>query len=177
MIKLRFPTDKDIKEIDSVCNAKWALEFGFTHFWESRLLQDAKALIRFLPLMQKGEELQGTEVACSFLFAFNEENKIVGRASIRHEVNDDLMKDGGHIGYAVVPQFRNQGIATDILKQSLQFCREWKIQVDGKVLVTCDDDNVGSIKTIEKNGGTLLDKIDLIPGNGKPLKRRYWIGL
>jgi predicted acetyltransferase len=41
------------------------------------------------------------------------------------------------------------------------------------VLVTCDDDNVGSIRVSEKNGGILHDVIagpDLV----KP-KRRYWI--
>jgi predicted acetyltransferase len=85
------------------------------------------------------------------------------------------MKDGGHIGYAVVPEFRKQGVATKILEESLRFCRKWNIQVEGKVLVTCDDDNIGSIKTIEKNGGMLLDKINLV--EGKPLKRRYWITL
>jgi predicted acetyltransferase len=175
MINLRFPTEEDIDQINIVCNAPWALEYGFTHFWESRLFQDAKALIRFLPLMQKGEELKSPEVACTFLYAFNKENKIVGRTSIRHELNDHLYKDGGHIGYAVVPEFRKQGIATDILKQSLQICREFNIQVEGKVLITCDDDNLGSIKTIEKNRGVLLDKFSLVAG--KPLKRRYWITL
>ena len=44
-----------------------------------------------------------------------------------------------------------------------------------RVLLTCDDDNVGSIKTIEKNGGVLENVVD-VPGAGKP-KRRYWIQL
>jgi predicted acetyltransferase len=41
------------------------------------------------------------------------------------------------------------------------------------VLVTCDDDNVGSIKTIENNRGVLED---VVSGSDldKP-KRRYWI--
>ena len=65
------------------------------------------------------------------------------------------MKDGGHIGYAVVPKFRGQGIATEILKQSLDYCKENNVQTAGKVLVTCDDDNIGSVKTIENNGGIL----------------------
>jgi len=42
-----------------------------------------------------------------------------------------------------------------------------------RVLVTCDDDNVGSIKTIEKNGG-VLESIVTGPDVDKP-KRRYWI--
>jgi len=44
-----------------------------------------------------------------------------------------------------------------------------------RVLVTCDDDNIGSIGTIEKNGGILENVIDG-PDLDKP-KRRYWIEL
>ena len=42
-----------------------------------------------------------------------------------------------------------------------------------QVLVTCDDDNIGSIKTIEKAGGVLENVVDG-PDLVKP-KRRYWI--
>ena len=43
----------------------------------------------------------------------------------------------------------------------------------GRVLATCDDDNIGSIKTIEKCGGILEDVVSG-PDLPKP-KRRYWI--
>jgi predicted acetyltransferase len=43
----------------------------------------------------------------------------------------------------------------------------------GRVLVTCEDDNDGSIRTIEKNGG-VLENIIGRPDLPKP-KRRYWI--
>jgi predicted acetyltransferase len=42
-----------------------------------------------------------------------------------------------------------------------------------RVLVTCDDDNVGSIRTIEKNGG-VLENVVADPEATKP-KRRDWI--
>jgi len=41
------------------------------------------------------------------------------------------------------------------------------------ILITCDDDNTGSWKIIEKNGGILDNKIN-DPRDGK-LVRRYWI--
>jgi len=71
----------------------------------------------------------------------------------------------------VVPEYRRQGYATAILRQALQIAR----QTLGlkRVLVTCDDDNVGSIKTIEKNGG-VLDSIITGPDDERPT-RRYWI--
>ena len=43
----------------------------------------------------------------------------------------------------------------------------------GRLLVTCDADNAGSARTIEKNGGELEDIRETELG----LTRRYWIGL
>ena len=61
-----------------------------------------------------------------------------------------------------------------MLHLSLQIARE-KCHGAHRVLVTCDDDNVGSIRTIEKNGGVLENVV-----SGQDLdrpKRRYWIEL
>ena len=109
----------------------------------------------------------------TFLFAFAG-SRIVGRTSIRHALNESLERVGGHIGFVVVPEFRRQGYATAMLHSSLQIARE-KCNGAPRVLVTCDDDNAGSIRTIEKNGGVLEN---VISGQGldKP-KRRYWIDL
>jgi len=70
----------------------------------------------------------------------------------------------------VVPEYRRQGYATAILGQSLVIARE-KLGLT-RVLLTCDDDNAGSIRTIEKNGG-VFESI-ATPEGDKP-KRRYWI--
>ena len=109
-------------------------------------------------------------VPTTFLFAFVGP-RIVGRTSIRHTLNENLMRINGHIGYSVVPEFRRRGYATAILRQSLQIARD-RLSIT-RVLVTCDDDNIGSIRTIEKNGG-VLENIVTDPDLDKP-KRRYWI--
>jgi predicted acetyltransferase len=95
----------------------------------------------------------------------------VRRRRIRHTLNPYLERVGGHIGYVVVPGYRRQGYATAILGQSLAIARD-KLGLT-RVLVTCDDDNVGSMKTIEKNGG-VLESIVTDP-EGRSPKRRYWI--
>ena len=95
---------------------------------------------------------------------------IVGRVSIRHVLNDALTRKGGHIGYAVLPPYRRRGYATGILRQSLVIARD--LGVD-RALVTCDDGNTGSVKTIERCGG----KLESVTGasEGLPATRRYWI--
>ena len=73
----------------------------------------------------------------------------------------------------MVPEFRRRGHATAILRLSLQIARD-RLGID-RVLVTCDDDNVGSIRTIEKNGG-VLENVVTGPDMDTP-KRRYWFDL
>jgi len=73
--------------------------------------------------------------------------KIVGRVSIRHELNDFLRAYGGHIGYGVVPSERRKGYATEILKLALLICRALNLE---KIMIRCDCDNTGSMKVIEK---------------------------
>jgi predicted acetyltransferase len=117
----------------------------------------------------RGENLPAGHVPSTFLFGFAG-TRIVGRVSIRHSLNDSLEQVGGHIGYVVVPEFRRRGYATTMLRQSIQIARSLGIN---RILVTCDDDNIGSIRTIEKNGG-VLDSIITVPHLAKR-KRRYWI--
>ena len=114
-----------------------------------------------------GRSLLPGRVASTFLLA-EVDGVIVGRSSIRHELNDWLSEFGGHIGYAVRPDFRLRGYASEILRQSLTLAKELGIET---VLITCNDDNIGSIKVIEKHGGALENKVD---EDGR-LLRRYWI--
>jgi predicted acetyltransferase len=109
-------------------------------------------------------------VPSTVLFAYVG-TRIVGRVSIWHTLNQSLERVGGHVGYVVVPEFRRRGFATRILGQAIHIARD-KLGIP-RVLLTCDDDNIGSIRTIEKSGGVLQDVITG-PGFEKP-KRRYWI--
>ena len=78
------------------------------------------------------------------------DGQLVGRVSIRHELNAHLRREGGHIGYGVRPGFRGRGHATRMLALGLQRLAELGFD---EVLVTCDHDNVGSIRVIERCGG------------------------
>lgn len=97
---------------------------------------------------------------------------IVGRATIRLELDEFFRTLGGQIGYLVLPDHRGRGHATEILRQSVLFLRERG--ETGPVLVTCDDDNHASAAAIERNGGVLEGTVPNLPP-GRPPKRRYWI--
>lgn len=117
-----------------------------------------------------GVDLPPGWVPATMLFAVVAD-QIVGRVSIRHALTPYLLSVGGHIGYAVRPEHRRRGYATAMLRQGLEVLRSLGIQ---HALVTCDDDNAGSIKTIERCGGVMENVVD-VPGS-QP-KRRYWMDL
>lgn len=106
-------------------------------------------------------------------FAVDDE-KFIGILSIRTRLTDNLLKYGGHIGYAVNPKYWKMEYGTKMLKLGLKRAKEIGIN---KVLITCDDDNVGSYKIIEKNGDILENKVENTDQGETFLTRRYWIKL
>ena len=131
---------------------------------------DYAAFLRLLDVFRMGRGLPSNVSPSSFLFAFEGE-RIIGRASIRHALVPPLGESAGHIGYAVLPEARNRGCATQILRQAIAYARD-ELGLD-RILVTCDDDNAASIRVIEKNGGVYADTWH-DPSLRRP-KRRYWI--
>lgn len=119
----------------------------------------------------KGVNLKDGYVACTTLLLKREsDGKICGSISIRHELNDFLFNFGGHIGYSITPSERGKGYGKFQLKKALEIAKNLGIE---KCLITADEENIASNKTIISEGGVLENTV---MWNNDPLNR-YWINL
>lgn len=98
-------------------------------------------------------------------------DRLIGAVNIRHVLNDELLFTGGHIGDGIRPSERRKGYGTAMLSLALEECRKLGIS---KVLITCDKDNIGSAKAIQRNGGVLENEVRNEEGE---LEQRYWVDL
>ena len=111
------------------------------------------------------------KVPSSVFFCLDEKRNImVGDVNIRHYLNEYLLLYGGHIGDGIRPSEQKKGYATKMIGLALKECQKMGIQ---KVLMVCDKDNIGSAKSIIRNGGILENELNV---NGNIIQR-YWIDL
>ena len=101
-----------------------------------------------------------------------EDDRIVGMVDIRLALNEFIRNEAGHVGYCVRPSERRKGYATEILARALGVCERMGIE---RAIVSCDKDNIGSARTIQKNGGVL--EAELYSEAFSALIQRYVIHL
>lgn len=105
------------------------------------------------------------------LFCLDKDKNIfVGAVNIRHYLNEELLKTGGHIGDGIRPSERRKGYATAMIALVLDECKKLGIK---KVLICCDKNNIASAKTIIRNGGVLENELK----EDGQITQRFWIQL
>ena len=124
----------------------------------------------YLSNLEVKQESPGLVPDSVFFCLDQERDCFVGAVNIRHYLNDRLLLDGGHIGDGVCPSRRREGIATAMIALALEECRKLGI---ARVLMVCDKDNIGSAKSIQRNGGVLENEL-IVEGT---VNQRYWIDL
>ena len=121
-----------------------------------------------------GYNLKPGRVPATYLWLV-EGDEFLAEACIRHTLTGSLLQYGGHIGYGVRASRWNQGYGTQLLALTLAYARDTLAL--HRILVTCNDDNVGSARVIEKNGGILENRV-VNTIDGQPIvTRRYWIDI
>lgn len=104
----------------------------------------------------------------TFFLVRSNDNYIVGMINIRFALNSRLKRHGGNIGYSIRPTKRGKGYAKIALFLALKECFSLGLT---RVLITAEDNNVPSYRTIEALGGVMENKV---LDEGKYF-RRYWI--
>ncbi|MBP3657262.1 MAG: GNAT family N-acetyltransferase [Clostridia bacterium] len=107
--------------------------------------------------MQRNASEGDAQWGRSQLFLCLEGERLVGLLSVRYELPEALAGAIGHIGYGVRPGERRKGYATAMLRHALSLCRESGMT---RAILGCYEDNIASIRTIEKCGGVLIGEGD-----------------
>lgn len=143
---------------------------GISGFWNVPAKPiDVSTYIRMTEEHSQGQNIPESWMpATTFWLIDNEE--FVGHVNVRHVLVDWSKKIGGHIGFAIRPSMWRMGYGRKILEMALPEAAKIGLT---KVLVTCNETNLGSRKIIESNGGVFQD-VNEVKGE---MVRRYWIDI
>ncbi len=169
MLKLVTPAEVDWTLLCDIMD-EWTAA-GETIVPHSICRLDYRDRQRYLAGFEEEERgIPGCVPASTYFCLDTDCNLLVGAVNIRHFLDEVLLKRGGHIGVGIRPSQRRKGYATRMIALALEKCRELEIQ---RVLMTCSKENIGSAKSIQKNGGTLENEF----AAEETIVQRYWIEL
>lgn len=145
-MELRRPTLADESEVramiaEFVANGESHVHGGF---WPGKIF-DYEAWLSSNLEAEMGLNLLPNFVPAIQFVSFNEQGQAIGVLHLRLRLNDYLLEQGGHIGYSIRPSQRQKGYAKEQLLLGLQECQQKNIK---QVLVTCDQENEASRRTI-----------------------------
>lgn len=104
----------------------------------------------------------------------NAANEEVGHINFRVGDSDHVRFAAGHIGFEIKEPHRGHGYA----RKACLAIEPWIAEINPKVLITADPDNLPSLRTIERIGAVFLDEIDVPEGDphyvrGSRRKKRF----
>lgn len=120
-------------------------------------------------------EIKGFSERCqskTFLLIRENDNKIVGTINIRWNLNEEMLKFGGHIGYGIRPTERRKGY--NKINLYLGMIEAKKLGLE-KAMLGCDVENIASNKSIEALCGE-LERTEVDPYDSI-LTNVYWLNV
>ena len=102
-----------------------------------------------------------------------DDEKYIGSFDLRHELNDYLLQNGGHIAYQIIPSARRKGYVKAGLKLTLDYARK-NLGIE-KALLTCHFENEASYRamtSVMKEWGGEEISPSLVDGHNE---HRVWI--
>ncbi|HOJ32682.1 MAG TPA: GNAT family N-acetyltransferase [Candidatus Hydrogenedentes bacterium] len=135
------------------------------------LLDHLPTYLRRVDQIARGISLPVGIVQQTLFWLVRDDKSIVAMGRLRHYLTPALEKEGGHIGYTVRPSERRKGYGTLLCALLIQEARN-RLGLS-RVLITCDSDNIGSARIIQKNGGCFENEV-ISDWSGKPVSR-FWV--
>ena len=89
-------------------------------------------------------------------FLVDDSGTVYAQGDVRHKATKYTVMFQGQIGYGVLPSKRKCGYGTLMCKLLLEKAKEKGFE---SLIITCREDNEGSKKIIEHNGGTYLETV------------------
>ena len=108
----------------------------------------------------------------TFLLIRENDNKIVGTINVRWNLNESMLRFGGHIGYGIRPTERRKGY--NKINLYLAMFEAKKVGLED-VMLDCDVNNIASDKTLKALGGK-LERSEIDPYDGI-LTNVYWFNV
>ncbi len=118
-----------------------------SHMLTSMLFED------WIEKIRKNVTIPDEKWGKSYMYLAFDNDKLIGFLSVRYDLSEEMVNEYGHIGYGVRPSERRKGYANKMLAYGLKRMKELGLN---KVIMACYKENIGSAKTIIKNGGKLI---------------------
>ena len=94
----------------------------------------------------RGIDLPPGKMPIITYWLIDQDEHLAGVSRLRPILNDELLHEGGNIGYDVPPSQRMKGYGTELLRQTLLKAQQLRLK---KILVTCNKDNIGSKRSLK----------------------------
>ena len=105
----------------------------------------------------------------TYLLVRENDDRIIGAINVRWNLPESMKQFGGNIGYGIRPTERKKGY--NKINLYLGLIEAQKLGLD-RVMLDCDVNNLGSVKTMQALGGK-LERMEVDPSDGI-LTSVYW---
>jgi predicted acetyltransferase len=106
----------------------------------------------------------------TFLLIRENDDRLIGTINVRRDLNEAMLRFGGHIGYGIRPSERGKGYARVMLYMGLREALGLGLS---SVMIGCSASNIPSDRTIRALGG-VLERSGTDPEDGE-VSNVYWI--
>lgn len=158
MFYLKKVNFEDLEEEYKAIKSIPAQENGFENKYHNVTKEEfINEVIPKLLKNSEGLDLPNGYVPDTYFFLWDDD-KIVGLFKIRHYLNDFLRKGAGHIGYGILPEYREKGYAKQGLILAIQKCKE--LIKEEEIYLSVYKDNPISLRTQLGCGAFIVGETD-----------------